>query len=224
LAAAAAGQIMFANLLVNQAVVGVFVGLLVAVAIIDVRHLTISNRYCAAIVLLYPVHAVTAPYGVDWIDGAIVGAVALTIGFLLFSMRFAGGGDVKFFAAVSLWAGSHWLAEYVFVTALVGGVFALCMMIHRRLTSKRKAPSDVGLTARAVASANVFLGGLLLAGSGAPRAVASGAVPGSPGADGTGDSNTNPNPEGPRPVGDLPYGAAISFGGIVVAAVLLMRG
>jgi len=139
---------MFANLFVSQAVLGVLVGLLVAVAIIDVRHLTISNRYCAAIALLYPVYVVTAPYGVDWIDGAIVGAVALTIGFLLFSMRFAGGGDVKFFAAISLWAGSHWLAEYVFVTALVGGVLSICMLIHRRLNSKRNAPSDVGLAAR----------------------------------------------------------------------------
>ena len=221
MAAAVAGQIMFANLLVNQAVIGVFIGLLVAVAIIDVRHLTISNRHCAAIVLLYPVYAMTAPYGVDWIDGAIVGAVALTIGFLLFSMRLAGGGDVKLFAAIALWAGSHWLAAYVVVTALVGGVFALVMLIHRRLTSKRTAPSDVGLSARAAASANVFLGGLLLARSGA---VASGAVPGSPGADGTADSNTKPSPEGPPPVGDLPYGAAISFGGIVVAAMLLMRG
>lgn len=212
---------MFANLLLSQAVVGAFVGLLVAVAIIDVRHLTISNRYCAAIALLYPVYVLTAPYGVDWIDGAIVGAVALAIGFLLFAMRLAGGGDVKFFAAVSLWAGSHWLAEYVFVTAIVGGVFALFMMIHRRLTSKRATSSDVGLAARATASANVFLGGLLLARSGA---VAPGAVSGTPVADGTVDSNTKPHPEGPQPVGDLPYGAAISFGGIVVAAMLLMRG
>ena len=213
---------MFANLLVSQAVVGAFVGLLVAVAIIDVRHLTISNRYCAAIALLYPVYVLTAPYGVDWIDGAIVGAVALAIGFLLFAMRLAGGGDVKFFAAVSLWAGSHWLAEYVFVTALVGGVFALFMLIHRRLTSKRTASSSgAGLATRAAASANVFLGGLLLARSGA---VASGAVSGAPGADGTAESKIKPHPEGAQPVGDLPYGAAISFGGIVVAAMLLMRG
>jgi prepilin peptidase CpaA len=216
-----AGPIMFANLLVNQAVIGVFVGLLVAVAIIDVRHLTISNRYCAAIVLLYPVYVVTAPFGVDWSSAVIVGVVALTIGFLLFSMRLAGGGDVKFFAAVSLWAGSHWLAEFVFVTALAGGAFALGLLIHRRLTARRKPSSDVGIAARAAASANVFLGGLMLASSGA---AASGAVPAAPAPDGTTSSNTKPNPEGPQPVGDLPYGAAISFGGIVVAAMLLMRG
>jgi prepilin peptidase CpaA len=216
-----AGPIMFANLLVNQAVIGVLVGLLVAVAIIDVRHLTISNRYCAAVVLLYPFYVLTAPYGVDWVDGAIVGAVALTIGFLLFAMRLAGGGDVKFFAAIAPWAGSHWLAEYVFVTALAGGVFALCMLVHRRLTAKRTAPSGASLAARTVASANVFLGGLMMA---RPGAVASGAVPGSPGSDGTTDSSAKPNPDGSPPVGDLPYGAAISFGGIAVAAMLLMRG
>jgi Flp pilus assembly protein protease CpaA len=138
-------------------------------------------------------------------------------------MRLAGGGDVKFFAAVSLWAGSHWLAEYVFVTALVGGAFAVVMLIHRRLATKRTTSSDAGLATHAAAAANVFLGGLLMARSGAASAVATGAVPGSP-ADGTSDSNTKPNPEALQPVGDLPYGAAISFGGIVVAAMLLMRG
>src|SRR5215813_9866940 len=140
---------MFANLLLSQAVVGAFVGLLVAVAIIDVRHLTISNRYCAAIALLYPVYVLTAPYGVDWIDGAIVGAVALAIGFLLFAMRLAGGGDVKFFAAVSLWAGPHGVTEFALVTALTGGAVASAMMIRNRLVSKRRS-SDVGLPARAV--------------------------------------------------------------------------
>jgi prepilin peptidase CpaA len=212
---------MFANLLVSQAVLGAFVGLLVAVAIIDVRHLTISNRYCAAIALLYPVYVVTAPYGVDWIDGLTVAGVSLVIGFLLFAMRFAGGGDVKFFAAVSLWSGSHLLAEYAFVTALGGGVFALCMMIHRRIVAARVAPSSGGLVARTVASINIFLGDLFM---GRPSAVATGAIPGSPGAGGTADASTETHPEGSQPVGDLPYGAAISFGGIVVAAMLLMRG
>ena len=206
---------MFANLLLNQAVIGTFVALLVAVAIIDVRHLTISNRYCAAIALLYPIHAMTAPYGVDLVDGGIVGGVALIIGFLLFSMRLAGGGDVKLFAAVSLWAGSHGLTEFVLVTALTGGIFAAGMMIRNRLAKRRAGD---GLRA---ASANVFLGGLLLARSGA---AAVGTAAGAPRTDSAAEPNTKPSPEGPTPVGTLPYGVAISFGGIVVAAMLLMRG
>ena len=212
---------MFANLLVSQTTIAMLVGLLIAVAIIDVRHLTISNRYCAAVVLLYPFYVLTAPYGVDWIDGAIVGAVALVIGFFLFSMRLAGGGDVKFFAAISLWAGSHWLAEFVFVTAVAGGVIGLCMVLHRRFTSTRTASSGDGVMAHTLTSANVFLGELMLD----PRsAVAGGLAPTSPGSNGATDSTTKPHPEGLQPVGELPYGAAISFGGIVVAAMLLMRG
>src|SRR5438477_5741765 len=157
-----AGPSMFANLFVSQAVIGTLVALLIVVAVIDVRHLTISNRYCAAVVLLYPVYVATAPYAVNWVDGTIVGAASLAIGFLIFAMRFAGGGDVKFFAAISLWAGSQWLAEFVFVTAIAGGVVGLCMLIHRKLTTKRKAPAGTNVMAHALASANVFVGELMI--------------------------------------------------------------
>ena len=210
---------MFANLFVNQAIIAMMVRLLVAVAIIDIHRLTISNRYCAAVVLLYPFYVLTAPYGVDWIDGLIVGAIAVTIGFLLFAMRLAGGGDVKFFAAISLWAGSHWLLEYVLITAIAGGVIGVGMLLHRRFMSTR-TPSS-GTVSHALASANVFLGELMMDPGGV---VASGATPAAAGVETVIDPKTKPNPEGLQPVGDLPYGAAISIGGIVVAAMLLMRG
>src|SRR5215510_13842598 len=125
---------MFANLLVNQTVLVALGGLLVATAIQDIRHLTIPNRYCLAIALRYPLYALTSTHGVDWFDGALVGAAALGVGFVLFVMRLSGGGDVKFFAAISLWAGSHLIIDFVMVTAIVGGVIAAAMLIHRRLT------------------------------------------------------------------------------------------
>ena len=208
---------MFANLFASHAVIVALVGVLIAVAINDIRHLTIPNRYCLAIVLLYPIHVLTAPYGVDWADGAIVGAAAISIGFLLFSMRFAGAGDVKFFAAVAVWAGSHMLVELVFVTALVGGVIAAGMLIHRRLATPRTASSGIGLGARVSAVYHLFLGSVLLARSGTTAPAASG----NPGA---GSSESLTGSERVPPVGTLPYGAAISVGGVVVAAMLLMRG
>jgi hypothetical protein len=73
----------------------------------------------------------------------------------------------------------------------------------------------------ALASANVFLGELMMDPGGV---VASGATPAAAGVETVIDPKTKPNPEGLQPVGDLPYGAAISIGGIVVAAMLLMRG
>lgn len=208
---------MFANLLVSQIVLVAFAGVLIATAIGDVRNLVIPNRNCVAVLLLYPIYVLTAPYAVDWMDGAIVGTVALAIGFLLYAMRLAGGGDLKFFAAVSVWAGSPMLVELVFITALVGGVVAAGMLIHRRLKAPRRSPSGVGVGTRLWASFNTFLGSLLLARSGA----AAGASAGSPSAL---DSDGARNSERVPPVGTLPYGAAISVGGIVVAAMLLMRG
>lgn len=222
MAAAVAGRIMFANLFVSQAALAAFVGLLIAVAVSDVRAMTIPNRYSAAIALLYPIYAVAAPHGVDWVDGAIVGAVALSIGFVLFAMRFAGGGDVKFFAAVSLWAGSHNVAELALVTALVGGVMAVAMIVHRRIAAPRTT-ATAGFAARAAASVNVFLASILMR-----RSRSFGVAASSTGLAAAGAEPTSPepqsNPAGSQPMGTLPYGAAISVGGIVVAAMLLMRG
>lgn len=213
---------MFANLFVSHVALAAFVGLLIAVAVSDIRGLTIPNRYSAAIVLLYPVYALAAPHGVDWIDGVIVGAIALSIGFVLFAMRFAGGGDVKFFAAVSLWAGSHHLAELAIVTALVGGIVALVMIVHRRMT-KPRTTATAGFTARTMASANVFLAAMLMRRARSFGIAVSNTVPATAGTD---PINPEPqaNPAGSQPVGTLPYGAAISVGGVVVATMLLMRG
>lgn len=213
---------MFANLLVNQAVIAAMVGVLIAVAISDMRHLIIPNRYSAGIALLYPIHVVSAPYGVDWIDGLMVGGIALGIGFLLFAMRFAGGGDVKFFSVVSLWAGSHHIAELATVTALVGGVLALAMLVRRRLTAPR-ATATAGVFGRIIASAQVLLGSLLMSQARRFGIAVSTAYPGSSGAE-PARPESQSNPAASQPIGTLPYGAAISVGGIVVAAMLLMKG
>ena len=205
---------MFANLLANQTVLVALGGLLVATAIQDVRHLTIPNRYCLAIALLYPVFVLTSVHGVDWVDGARIGAASLAIGFLLFVMRLAGAGDVKFFVAISLWAGSTLIVEFVMITALVGGVIAAAMLIHRHLTAPAKPRPSVAWPARVFASINVFLGSLLAE---RPHAVAASVTPGATASAAAG----GPGSEGA--VGTLPYGAAIATGGLAVAA-MLMRG
>lgn len=215
---------MFANLFANQIVLAAFVGLLIAVAVEDIRRLTIPNRYCAAIALLYPIYVLTAPHGVDWIDGAIVGGVALAIGFLLFSMRLAGAGDVKLFSAVALWSGSHLLVNYIFVTTMVGGIIAIVMLIHRHLSKKRTASSRIGFRALASHTFHSVLAVLLPAFLRAGVAMAPGAAPAPSGTDVSADTKPESYPGSLPPVGTLPYGAPISVGGIVVAAMLLMRG
>jgi len=81
-----------------------FAGLLIAAAASDWRSLTVPNRYCLALVALFPSY-VNAAGDVAWLGNLAFAAAAFAAGFLLFSLRLFGGGDVKMFAAVTLWAG-----------------------------------------------------------------------------------------------------------------------
>jgi len=92
-------------LLIPKAALLIFAVLLLISAAEDARRLIIPNRYCLAIALLYPAYVLSAPAPVDWPGAAAVAAGALAVGFVIFSFRAAGGGDVKLFAAVALWAG-----------------------------------------------------------------------------------------------------------------------
>jgi prepilin peptidase CpaA len=202
---------MLANPFVNQAVLLIFMGLLLAAAVEDVRRLIIPNRYCLAVALLYPLYVFASPDPVDWIGGLVAGAGLLVVGFALFALRVTGGGDAKLLAATALWAGPALLPEFIFVTALAGGAVALAVIIHRRLTAPARPRPAGSLPARAVASINVFLANVLIARAG----VAASAAPA---------SGSAPVPIAERPVGVLPYGVAISVGGLTVAVMLMMRG
>jgi len=204
---------MLANQFLTQMVIAVFAGLLVAVAIADVRRMEIPNRYSLAITLLYPLHVISASNTVDWRGGLIVGAVALVIGFVLFAFRFAGGGDAKFFAASALWAGPDAIALLTFVTALVGGIVGLVLIFRRWLTAPARPKSTVPLPARMAAAIAVFFGKLLM-----PRV---GHASTGPSVDSGGPGS---EPSSLPPVGTLPYGVAICAGGLVIAAILFTRG
>jgi len=125
---------MLAQPLIDQVVLLSFVGLLVFAAVEDMRRLTIPNRICLAIALLYPAHVLASPMPVDFAVAAAFAAGALVVGFILFSRGFAGGGDVKLFAAVTLWAAPALFQRFLLITALTGASIAIGMLVHRRLT------------------------------------------------------------------------------------------
>src|SRR3546814_3958061 len=82
-----------------------FAGILVAAAASDWRSLTIPNRYSLAAVALFPSYAIAMGGTVDWAVHLGFAGAAFGLGFVLFALRLCGGGDVKLFAAVALWAG-----------------------------------------------------------------------------------------------------------------------
>ena len=108
--------------------------MLAAAAIQDVAQLKISNLLSGGVlVLAVIVMAVVGPEIRVW-ENLLVFVATLAVGTFLFSSGWLGGGDVKLLAATSLWyhlGGAFWFFVSV---AIAGGLFALFLIIIRRLT------------------------------------------------------------------------------------------
>lgn len=117
--------------LVQQAALYCCAGLLVWAAVSDLRSYLIPNRIVLAIVAIYPVYLLNGLLGgnpVDWSGGVLAAALIFAVGFILFNLHVLGGGDVKLFSAVALWAGLNQLLLLVLVIGVAGGVLALAIV------------------------------------------------------------------------------------------------
>lgn len=111
------------------------IGFIVTVAAIyDATTLTIPNWISLVLVGLFPIVAVCS--GTDFTAVGIhlaIGFGALLAGMILFAFNLIGGGDAKFFAAVSLFVGLSDLASYVVIVVFAGGALALLIVGAKRL-------------------------------------------------------------------------------------------
>jgi prepilin peptidase CpaA len=106
-------------------------GALVAAALADLNSYQIPNRYALAIALAFLFFAL----GGGWhaaLLGLAAGAVAFTLGAILFAKGWLGGGDVKLLAAVALWVAPPLLAPFALVTSLVGAMLSMAMLTPLR--------------------------------------------------------------------------------------------
>lgn len=89
------------------------------------------------------------PGGEALLGGVIGGLIGLTLSFPLVLLGGLGGGDAKLLAAVGAFLGPANLPVALLVTALVGGVMALALAIHRRALGEtlRHAGALVGSVA-----------------------------------------------------------------------------
>lgn len=105
-----------------------FTCLLIWAAYSDFKSYTIPNKISLAILCLYPPYVLASGGSVDWTAALIVGAIVLVVGIVLFALGNVGGGDIKLLAAVSVWAGTSYIFDFLIITGLVGGVLALIML------------------------------------------------------------------------------------------------
>ena len=133
-----------------------FTAILVWAAIGDMRRLIIPNWINLAVAGLYVLHVATSPVPVGVLGGVAAGAATLAAGFGLFACNLIGGGDVKLMSAIALWAGPMRILDFVFVTAIMGGLVAAGVLASTRL--RRRHLASVGGASGAAASMEVPYG------------------------------------------------------------------
>lgn len=117
-------------------------GLLVWIAIGDIRNFDIPNRLNATIALAAPLFwwASGTPL---WPDAAFQFGIALLVfGFLAgaFYIGVMGGGDVKMAPAVLLWFPADRALDFLLIMCLAGGLVTLIALAGHRLARREGRP------------------------------------------------------------------------------------
>ncbi len=111
--------------------------ILMAAAVSDIKSRRIPNPLVMSMLLLFVVWS--AATGIKEMPGALLaGGIAFAVGVVMYSLGKLGAGDVKLFAALSLFAGMGHLLILALATAISGGVVAL---VQIALQPRRAAAS-----------------------------------------------------------------------------------
>ncbi len=120
--------------MVAYLLLSVFPAALLIAAANDIYEFKIPNWISILLVAVYPLAGLAVGAGPHvLVEGALIGAAALTIGFCLFAARIVGGGDAKLLAATAPWMGLGSLGLFLFQTAIAGLVLAMAMSLFRKL-------------------------------------------------------------------------------------------
>jgi prepilin peptidase CpaA len=112
----------------------IFPALMAFAASYDSLSMRISNRLCLTLALAFFPAALAAglPMG-DIALHVACGLAMMCLGFAVFAKGWAGGGDIKLFAAAALWLGWQHIAAFAAVTVIAGGVLAVGLIAWRVL-------------------------------------------------------------------------------------------
>lgn len=107
--------------------------LLIHAGVGDLKTMRIPNRLIlvllAGYVMAVPLIGLTLPH-VLW---ALAGAAAVfAFGFVAFSCRWMGGGDVKLLTVAALWLGGGNVIPFLFYTSVFGAALTIAILIFRQ--------------------------------------------------------------------------------------------
>jgi prepilin peptidase CpaA len=119
---------------------------LIAAAVWDARNFRIPNLLSLALLLLFPAFVSTAPATVAWGQHLAVAGLVLGAGFILYTKKIIGAGDVKLLSVASLWAGPDYLDLLLLIMAIAGGLLAVAtagVTFYRRRKAKSSATASL---------------------------------------------------------------------------------
>lgn len=114
-------------------------------AITDLRRFKIPNLVPLSLLLLYPFYVWFAPHQVDWLHSLAITAAVFAVGLYIFSRGWAGGGDIKFLVAASLWSPPHLFMDFLAIVAIAGGALSVCLLLLHAMRRKTASANNGAL-------------------------------------------------------------------------------
>nr|WP_111298506.1 prepilin peptidase [Paracoccus saliphilus] len=98
----------------------------------DLRTMRIPNRLILLLLAGYtvavPLFGLTLP---ELFFSFAAAAIVFALGFLAFSCRWMGGGDVKLLTVATLWLGAGNVVTFIFYTSIFGAILTISLLIFR---------------------------------------------------------------------------------------------
>lgn len=111
----------------------------------DYTRMNIPNLYSIAIILSFiPAFAAMKFFAPDvtyfgnWQSHLITFVAVFAVTYVLFLLKFIGGGDSKLITAYALWTGFQGLMPFLFFMALIGGVLGLITLLLGKVKLVKK--------------------------------------------------------------------------------------
>ncbi len=98
----------------------------------DVRHYLIPNWLVGSLLIVYPLAVWLAPVAVDWKMALAAMLGVFAVGYVVFALKWMGAGDIKLITVCSLWVGLGGLADFIFLFAMIGGLFSIALLVVRK--------------------------------------------------------------------------------------------
>jgi prepilin peptidase CpaA len=118
---------------VASAILMTFAAIMAFAAAMDLLTMRIPNKVSLALAGAFVIAAplMGLPPGQILMHIA-AGALVLAVGIALFAVGGFGGGDAKLLAASALWVGLDQLLLFLTLTAIMGGILAVAILLYRK--------------------------------------------------------------------------------------------